>query len=51
MIDSFNLSSQATRAMNYMEFNNVFFLKLFFLIIFTIYFLTNTTLNDKNQEK
>ena len=47
MTNLLDLSSPATRVMGSIEFNNVFFSKLFFLIIFTVYYSTNTILKDK----
>jgi hypothetical protein len=37
--------------MNSIEFNNIFFSKLYFVIIFTIYFSTNPVLKDKIKKK
>jgi len=50
MTYSLDLSSQATRVMDSIEFNNIFFSKLFFLIIFTVYFSTNTILKVKSRK-
>ena len=47
MTNLLDLSSPATRVMDSIEFNNIFFSKLCFLIIFTVYFSTNTILKDK----
>jgi len=46
MIDWFDLNPQVIHVMDFIEFNNVFFLN-YFLIIFTVYFSTNSILKNK----
>jgi uncharacterized protein with PQ loop repeat len=46
-----NLKTQVTCVVDSIEFNNVFLSKLFFLIIFKIYFLTNSILKNKIKKK
>jgi hypothetical protein len=50
MIYWLNLSPQATYVMNFIEFNNIFFLNYFF-IVFAIYFSINLILKYKIKKK
>jgi len=46
MIDWFDLNPQVIHVMDFIEFNNVFLLN-YFLIIFIVYFSTNSILKNK----